>query len=50
MLVGIVSPCGGSVACVPECDAPFNNGLSETSVPPVDRKFLFINIIPLRIR
>ena len=39
----------GSVACVPACDTPFNDGLSETSTPTVDRKFPFINIITLRI-
>ena len=40
----------GSVACIPTCDTPFNDGLSETSTPTVDRKFPFINIITLRIR
>ena len=39
-----------SGVCVPACDTPFNDGLSETSTPTVDRKFSFINIITLRIR
>ena len=39
--------CG--VACVPTCDVPFNDCLSETSSPPVDRKFTFIKISTLGV-